>query len=106
MPRKKKKEPVEPIEERTLEGMRVVRTGRGMYECSSESEPEKKYCVDILFYNGLGACDCDDFRFRRYPRYKGVKKNYNVFRCKHLARVRNHVLDQILSSYLQKEANQ
>ena len=91
------------IEERTLEGMRVVRTGRGFYECSSESDPSHRYHVDILALDGLGECDCWDFTARRKPRWKDVKRAYDIFRCKHLRRVRNHVLDQILRAYIDKE---
>lgn len=91
------------IEERTLDGMRVVRLGRGLYECSSESTPGVKYTVDILALMGLGQCDCWDFISRRKKRWEGVRKAYDVFRCKHLRRVRNHVLDQILQHEIKKE---
>lgn len=92
-----------PIEEQTLEGMRVSRAGRGFYECSSESNPGHFYHVDILALKGLGECDCWDFISRRKPRWQGVKKPYDIFRCKHLRRVRNHVLDQILQTYIKTE---
>lgn len=93
----------DPVEERTLEGMRVVRVGRGFYECSSESNPSIRYHVDILALGGLGECDCWDFTSRRKPRWKAVKRAYDIFRCKHLRRVRNHVLDQILHTYIERE---
>lgn len=83
--------------------MRVTRTGRGTYDCSSESQPGHKYHVDILALGGLGQCDCWDFVSRRKKRWQKVNKPYDIFRCKHLRRVRNHVLDQILRPYINLE---
>lgn len=93
------------LEERTLEGMRVTRTGRGQYYCSSESNPSTRHTVDILALDGLGECDCWDFISRRKKRWRKVRQRYDIFRCKHLRRVRNHVLDQILSTYIKTEQN-
>lgn len=90
-------------QERTLEGMRITRTGRGMYSCHSETHPERAYSVDLMEHDGLGSCTCDDFMFRRYPRYKTAKVPYDTFRCKHLRRVRGHVLDQIIKHMIQRE---
>jgi len=86
-------------EERTLEGMRIVRIGRGHYRCHSSSRPEIAYDVDIIHHEGLGSCTCDDYVCRRKPRWRDVRKPYDCFRCKHLRRVRNHVLDQIVQHF-------
>lgn len=86
-------------EERTLEGMRIVRIGRGHYRAYSQSRPETAYDVDIMHYGGLGSCTCDDYVCRRKPRWRDVRKPYDAFRCKHLRRVRNHVLDQIIQHF-------
>jgi hypothetical protein len=94
------------IHERTIEGMDVTMVGKGFYECSSESDANTKYHVDILALpcpHPLGECDCWDFIARRKVRWKNVRKPYDIFRCKHLRRVRNHVLDQILLHTIQKE---
>lgn len=91
------------IEERTLEGMVVVRVGRGFYECQSQSDAKIKYHVDILSLGGLGECDCWDFLSRRRKRWDAVRLPYDIFRCKHLRRVRQHVLDQILAPYIKHE---
>ncbi len=104
MPKKEpSSEPKDLIEERTLEGMVVVRIGRGHYRCHSQSRPETAYDVDLMHYGGLGSCTCDDFVRRRKPRWRDVRKPYNIFRCKHLQRVRNHVLDQIIEHEMMKE---
>lgn len=87
------------IHERTLEGMRIVRVGRGQYRAYSQDHPDKAYDVDVSHYGGLGSCTCDDFEMRRFIQWKGVRKNYDIFRCKHLRRVRNHILDQIIQHY-------
>ena len=89
-------------EERTLEGMVVVRIGRGHYRCRSESHPDTAYDVDLSAYGGLGRCSCDDFVCRRKPRWDGVRKPYDSLRCKHLRRTRNFVLDQIIAHYAVK----
>lgn len=81
--------------------MEVTRVGRGVYLCSSESEPGIRHHVDISSLGCLGQCDCKGFRFHRFPRWKIVRKPFDHFRCKHIRRVRNHVLDQILI-HLQK----
>lgn len=89
--------------ERTLEGMRITRVGRGEYRCSSESESKREYMIDLSANDGLGNCTCDDFLYRRAIRWKMVNKPYDVFRCKHLRRVRNHVLDQIIKHFSPNE---
>jgi len=99
-----KPEPKDLQEERTLEGMRIVRIGRGHYRCHSSSRPEVAYDVDIIHYDGLGSCTCDDYVCRRKPRWRDVRKPYDCFRCKHLRRVRNHVLDQIVQHFQTPEA--
>lgn len=91
------------MQEKTLDGMRVRREGRGVYLCSSESEPGREYFVDIMANDGLGQCDCPDFRTRRFARYQRLGVPLDSFRCKHLRRVRCHVLDQIITFELQKE---
>ncbi len=100
-----KKEPKEPKdlqEERTLEGMRMVRTGRGCYLCYSTSRPDVAYAVDVSANEGLGSCNCEDFLYRRLPRWKEVKKAYPSFRCRHIRRCRDHILDQIIQHYKDK----
>lgn len=83
--------------------MRIVKTGRGAYIAHSQSRAETAYAVDIMAHGGLGHCECEDFLYRRYPRWKTVRKPFNVFRCRHLIKVRNHVLDQIIAHYAQLE---
>jgi hypothetical protein len=99
-------EPEDLREERTICGMRLEKTGRGCYLAYSQSRPETAYAVDINAYNGLGSCECDDFRFRRYPRWKTVRQPFDVLRCRHLRRVRTHVLDQIIKFYAKAEQQQ
>lgn len=94
---------------RTLDGMRVERKGRGQYACHSQSHPETAYMVDLYEnpsippYAPLGGCSCDDFVMRRKPRWKNIRIPFPVFRCKHIARVRNFVLDGIIIHYLNQE---
>lgn len=92
-------EPADLEEERTLEGMRIIRVGRGHYRAFSQSRPETAYDVDLMHYGGLGSCSCDDFVCRRKPRWSMVRKPYDIFRCKHLRRTRAHVLDQIIAHF-------
>lgn len=96
-------EPEDLREERTLCGMRLVKTGRGCYLAHSMSHPETSYAVDVSSYSGLGSCECDDFRLRRYPRWKTVRLPFDIMRCKHIRRVRNHILDQIISYYAKQD---
>lgn len=104
--------PEDEQEFRTLESMRVVRKGRGQYACHSQSQPEVAYMVDLYEnpspapYAPLGSCTCDDFTMRRKPRWKGVGLPFPVYRCKHIARVRNFVLDQIVIHYIRPEQQQ
>lgn len=79
--------------------MRVIRTGRGCYLAFSQSSPETSYAVNLSDYGGLGSCTCDDYTLRRRPRWRDVRKPYDIFRCKHIRRVRNFVLDAIVAFY-------
>jgi hypothetical protein len=87
-------------EEITLEGMVIQRIHRGLYTAQSTTHANVKYDVDLLDLGGLGSCTCPDFAQRRYHRWRGVKKPYDIFRCRHLKRVRNHVLDQALHPHI------
>lgn len=91
--------------ERTLDGdFKITRTGRGTYDCSSESEMGVNYSVDIMAFDILGSCTCRDFEIRRFPRWKMVQAPFDHFRCKHLRAVRSHVLNQILAHYNKKDS--
>ena len=92
-------EPEDLQECRTLDGMRIVRIGRGHYRVWSQSKPECAYVVDLSAHDGLGSCECENFAYRLWPRYKKVKKPYSVFRCKHIKRCRDFVLDAIIKHY-------
>ena len=92
------------LEATTLEGMTVRKIGRGLYECSSQSNAKTTYHLDILANGGLGECDCWDFMSRRWPRWKSVRQPYDSFRCKHIRRVRNFVLDAILKPHVDLES--
>ncbi len=85
------------ILERTLDGHKITRLNAGHYLCKSRSRPGISFAVDIEAHNGLGHCECEDFLYRRLPRWKKVKASYAHFRCKHLRAVRDHVLDQIIA---------
>ena len=91
------------LEERTIEGMRIVRQGPGFYFCYSSSIPGVSYAVDVTSYNGLGSCTCHNFTCTRLPKWRtSGKKNLNAWRCKHLTRVRNYVLDQLIAHFSQR----
>lgn len=100
-PKEKKPDPIDLalIEEQTVEGMKIKRIGRGHYICHSLSHPEKAYAVDLAEHDGLGSCQCEDFLYRRLPRWKRVQKLFNAFRCQHIRGVRDHCLDQIIHYY-------
>ncbi len=87
------------VQERTLEGHKIIRVGRGHYVVKSNARPSISYTVDLSAHEGLGHCECDDFLFRRLPRWKQVKAKFDHLRCKHIRAVRNHVLDQIIAFY-------
>lgn len=86
-------------EEATLEGMVIRKTGRGAYLAFSMSKPDTAYAVDVSHYGGLGSCTCTDFVARRKPMWSEVRKPRDVFRCKHIRRVRNYILDAIIAHY-------
>lgn len=80
--------------------MRLVKTGKGAYLCYSLSQSDVAYAVDVSHYGGLGSCTCTDFVARRKPQWREAgRKPFNFFRCKHIIRVRNHILDQIIQYY-------
>jgi hypothetical protein len=91
------------IQERTLEGSKITRVGRGHYLCKSRSRPSVAYSIDLEAHRGLGSCQCEDFIYRRLPKWKKVQANYDHFRCRHIRAVRNHVLDQIITHYQTNE---
>lgn len=90
-------------EETTLDGMKIVRTGRGCYLAHSQSQVGVAYAVDLSAHGGLGHCECSDFLARRYQRWKQIRKPFDSLRCKHLRRTRNFVLDQIIAYYAKAE---
>lgn len=92
-----------PDEERLIEGSRIVKVGRGHYLVFSDTQVDVVYSVDINKHDGLGSCSCDDFLYRRFPRYKSSQIKFDAFRCKHIRRIRNHVLDQIIEFMAEKE---
>jgi len=86
--------------------MRIVRIGRGHYRAFSQSDPDVAYDVDLHNYGGLGSCTCWDFTGRRKKRWQEVRKPYDIFRCKHLRRTRNFVLDAIIQHFSKAEQQQ
>ena len=92
------------LEEVTLEGMRITKTGRGTYLAHSTTKADTAYAVDISHYGGLGSCSCDDFRFRRFPKWKEVRKPLDSLRCRHIRRTRNYVLDAIIAYYAKPQS--
>jgi hypothetical protein len=99
-------EPEDLQECRTLENIRFVKIGRGHFRVFSRSQPETAYDVDLHTYGGLGSCTCPDFTARRKPRWRGVRKNYDCFRCVHLRAMRNVTLDAIIAFYAKREQQQ
>ena len=90
-------------QEITMDGMKVVRTGRGCYLAYSQSQPGVAYPVDVSAHDGLGHCECSDFICRRYPRWKAIRMPFDSLRCRHIRRVRNHILDAIIKHYAKAE---
>jgi hypothetical protein len=88
----------------SIEGMKVKKIGLGVFQCSSESDPDHlPYTVDIMANNALGQCDCWNFKARCYPRYRDTGMVYDSFRCKHLRRVRNFTLDALIRLQLKEQ---
>jgi len=86
----------------TLEGRKVTRVGRGVYHIDSENQSDITYTVDVFANEGLGNCDCKQFQFWLLPKYVRSRIAFNSLRCKHLLRVRCHVLDLIILSVIEK----
>lgn len=89
--------------ERTIDGTKICRKGRGHYLVKSVRNPKISYSVDLMANDRLGSCSCEDFTFRRLPRYQSVKARFDHFRCKHLRMIRAHIFDQILAPYAARE---
>lgn len=89
--------------ERTVDGTKILRKGRGHYLVKSMRNPKIAYSVDLMANDRLGECTCDDFKYRRLPRYHAVKARFDHYRCKHLRIIRAHIFDQILAPYAAKE---
>lgn len=96
------------LEERTHRGLRITRREKGVYEVRSDSQVDVTYRVDLFSLAGsdgipLGQCDCADFNFRLYPRWKSIQLSLPSLRCKHIITVRDHVMDQILLAQIYSE---
>lgn len=100
---KLKRDPHDPHKEESVEGYPLIKKGKGVYACPSESNANLQYHVDIFAHRGLGGCDCWDFRTRGFPRFVSCGKLYDSFRCKHIRRVRNHILDQFITIAVMQE---
>ena len=79
------------------------------YYVFSESEDNAEHIVDLSANNGNGECSCRDFETRRGPNFhrngklivdyskdERGKVNPEATYCKHIAAVRNHLLNSIL----------
>lgn len=92
----------------TINGLGVTRVGRGHYLVASQSKDGISYSVDLLenCIEGkppLGSCNCADFNFNRYPKFKRVQNPHSEFRCRHINAARALALDQILMFYAKEE---
>lgn len=90
------------IQERTLDGRKIIRVGRGQYIVASHSRPGTAYTVDLGAHEGLGHCECENFLYKKLPLWETIQANYDHLRCKHIRSVRNHILDQIIKHFEDK----
>ena len=86
-----------------------VKGEKWRYYVFSESEDNAEHIVDLSANNGNGECSCRDFETRRGPNFHRNGKlivDYSkdergkvlpeATYCKHIALVRNHLLNSIL----------
>jgi len=66
----------------------VQETERLVFRVASQSDARKSYRVDLEEKEGLGVCDCEDYR---------INKNAN---CKHLRYVRGYVACKLAQSVI------
>jgi len=64
---------------------------RGTFWVKSR-QGDGEYLVDLTALKGNGACTCPHFRCRLEPKVKEGQTRH----CKHIAAVRNHVVDLVI----------
>jgi len=67
------------------------------FHVESWSSPQKPHLVDLLEYDGAGACSCTDWSTRRGPAIKaGCLPGLPETMCRHVAVARRVFLNQLL----------
>lgn len=66
---------------------------RGTFRVASASVAGKSYFVDVTENNGLGQCDCEDFRCRA------------IHRCRHILQAREFIVDCVGAELRRQESS-
>lgn len=66
---------------------------RGTFRVASASVAGKSYFVDVTENDGLGQCDCEDFRCRA------------LHRCRHILQAREFIADRVVAELKRQEKN-
>ncbi len=77
---------------------------RMVYSVASSGNPAKRYRVDLIANNGNGGCSCTDFGTRRQPLLDAGHDGFTAeASCKHLRKVRNYFLRELLHAMAKSE---
>jgi len=73
------------------------------YIVDSETKPDEVHLVDLAANKYLGECSCQHFTLKIRPQIDEspdrVSKTPDEFRCKHIKRVREYVLNHVIAAY-------
>lgn len=73
----------------------------GRFLVTSEGDLCKRYCVDVLAFEGEGECDCDNWNFRIGPHRRAEPPTVPPIRfCKHIVAAREFFTDQVIQRML------
>ena len=66
------------------------------FHIQSEADPDTFYVVDLLAYDGHGACTCEDYETRIEPSRKAGLNPIKP-KCKHIRRAQEHVGAELMA---------
>ena len=82
-------------------GVRYLERGRMWVR--SRTDPWKEYLVDLVEYDGNGACTCDDFAFRKAPMLERGFGKLGRIECWHIKQAKRFFAEIAIMSVIESE---
>lgn len=84
------------MSEAKLEMVAMIEGEPLRFNVRSASRPDIVHLVDLIEYNGNGACSCEEFEFRLAPRLKEGSQPNAVWECRHIRRAKRRLVEIVI----------